>query len=96
MEALLDDSLGRDLSQRSHVLVGLGRETKAHVRCYRSYRRNELCSENLYEILVGADCEAPFQLGEIQRGNGRTQFGLSILCQITHALAQFGSAWRWH
>jgi hypothetical protein len=58
---------------------------KAHIRCYRSYSRNELWSENLYKTLVGADCEAPFQLGDIQRGNGRTQYGLSILCQITHA-----------
>jgi hypothetical protein len=91
-----DLKIYQPLSQRSHILVGLGRETKAHVRCCRSYRRNELCSGNLYKTLVGADCEAPFQFGEIQRVNGRTQYGLSILCQITHALAQFGSVWRCH
>ena len=48
------------LSQRSDVLVGLGREMKAYIRCYRSYSRNELRSEDLYKAVVGADCESPF------------------------------------
>jgi hypothetical protein len=50
--------------------------------------------KNLYKTFVGTDCEAPLQLGESQRGSGRTKHGLGILCQITHALAQFGSVWR--
>jgi hypothetical protein len=69
---------------------------KAYIRCYRSYSRNELRSEDLYKPLVGANCESPFQLGEIQRGSDGTQHGLSILCQITHAFAKFGSVRRWH
>jgi hypothetical protein len=69
---------------------------KAHIRCYRSYSRNELRSDNLYKTLVGANCEGPFQLGEIQRGNDGTQHRLSILCQITHAFAELGSVRRCH
>jgi hypothetical protein len=69
---------------------------KAHIRGYRSYSRNKLSSANLYKTLVGADCEGPFQLGEIQRGSGWTQRCSGTLRQITHALAQFGSMWRWH
>jgi hypothetical protein len=69
---------------------------KAHIRGYRSYSRNKLSSENLYKTLVGADCEGPFQLGEIQRGNVGTQHGLSILCQLTNSFAKFSSARRWH
>jgi hypothetical protein len=69
---------------------------KAHVRRYRSYRRNELCSENLYKTLVGTDCEAPFQLGEVKTVDDRTQHGMSILGQLMHSIAQVGSVWSRH
>jgi hypothetical protein len=67
-----------------------------HLWRNRSYHRDEPRGKKLYEALVGANDEAPFQLGEAQTGYDRTQHGMSILGQLAYSIPQVDSVWSGH